>query len=83
MSDWISVDKELPEQMSEVLVFCKYDNWPLIAFHTGKTWYEKCDNIVMLSGDAHLSTEIHDLDIGDVGYQITHWMPLPEPPKES
>lgn len=81
MSEWISIGDKLPEQLREVLVYCKWDNSPLIAFHDGNTWFEKCDNIVILSGDAHLTTEIHSVLIGDVGYQITHWMTLPNIPE--
>jgi hypothetical protein len=80
MSEWISVNDRLPPESVEVLVFCKFDNSPLIAHHSYGVWHEKCDNIV-IHGDAWYDTEIHEVVIGDTGYQITHWMPLPEPPK--
>ena len=81
MSEWISVEDKLPGVLAEVLVFCKWDNSPLIAFHDGVVWKEKCDNLDIIKGDAIVSTEIHKVEIGDVGYQITHWMPLPSPPE--
>ena len=79
MAEWISVTEELPEKGKEVLVYCKYDNSPLIAYHDGSTWYEKCDNLDII-GDAWVDKTIHELGIGDVGYQITHWMYLPAIP---
>ena len=79
MSAWIDVNETMPPEGKEVLVFCKYDNSPLIAHHDGKTWYEKCDNMDIM-GDAWVDKSIHKVDIGDVGYQITHWMHLPEIP---
>lgn len=80
MSGWISVQKELPEARQEVLVFCKWDDSPLIAFHDNAYWTEKCDNIEII-GDAVATTEIHKVGAKDIGCEITHWMPLPEPPK--
>ena len=76
---WIDVDDELPEANVEVLVFCKWDSSPLIAYHSLGVWHEKCENLV-IHGDAWYDTEIHGVGIGDVGYQITHWIPLPGPP---
>lgn len=80
MSEWISVIEKLPSEECEVLVLCKWDNSPLIAHHSKGVWYEKCDNLV-IHGDAWYETDIHRVEIGDVGYQITHWMPIPAPPK--
>ena len=80
VSEWISVDDEMPEARQEVLVFCKWDNSPLIAFHDNTDWTEKCDNLEVI-GDACATTNIHEVGVKDVGCEITHWMPLPEPPK--
>ena len=81
MSKWINVKDKMPDGRSEVLVFCKFDTSPLIAFHDNNTWIEKCDNLDIVSGDARISREIHEVGAVDIGYEITHWMPLPEPPK--
>ncbi|MEH6451313.1 MAG: DUF551 domain-containing protein [Oleispira sp.] len=80
MSEWISVDDEMPKARQEVLVFCKWDNSPLIAFHDKYYWTEKCDNLEVI-GDACATTEIHWVGAKDIGCEITHWMPLPELPK--
>lgn len=83
MSEWISVETEMPEKLEEVIVFCKWDNSCLIAFHDGVIWKEKCDNLDIVSGDAIVSTVIQDVGDKDTGCEITHWQPmvqLPEPP---
>ena len=81
MSKWINVKDKMPDARREVLVFCKWDTGPLIAFHANNTWIEKCDNLDIVSGDAVVSTEIEEVGVIDTGCEITHWMPLPEPPK--
>lgn len=81
MSKWISVEDKLPGKLNEVLVLCKWDNAPLIAFHDGVIWTEKCDNLDIVSGDAIVSTMIHAVGDKDTGCEITHWMTLPESPK--
>ena len=80
MNEWINVKDKMPEDRAEVLVFCKWDTSPLIAFHDGIDWTEKCDNLEII-GDACASTLIHAVGDKDTGCEITHWMPLPEPPK--
>lgn len=83
MSKWISVDIEMPEKLEEVIVFCKWDNSCLIAFHDGVMWTEKCDNLDIVKGDALVSTKIHEVGAKDIGCEITHWQPmleLPDPP---
>ena len=80
MSKWIGVEDSLPEVRQEVLVFCKWDDSPLIAFHDGNYWTEKCDNLEVI-GDACATTEIQKIGDKDTGCEITHWMPLPELPK--
>ena len=53
---WISVDKALPEEGDNVLVYCAES-----GEITTDCWW--CDEWHML------------------GEEVTHWMPLPEPPK--
>tara|TARA_R110000850_G_scaffold189668_1_gene315608 strand:+ start:54 stop:296 length:243 start_codon:yes stop_codon:yes gene_type:complete len=80
MGEWISVKDRLPDDCSEVLVICKWDNSPLIAFNDGMDWIEKCDNLEII-GDSDYNTIIHEVGAENIGYEITHWMPLPELPK--
>ena len=62
MSEWISVDDKLPENMNDVLVVISLG----IMF---VAWYDSFyENVWMYNGST-----LHN---------VTHWMPLPEPPKK-
>ena len=67
---WISVEERLPDKMKHVLVFKQRNEhalWPVAMWHIETDW----------RGNDGWSKNI------DNGYfDITHWMPLPEPPKE-
>ena len=64
---WISVEERLPEDMGDVLVRAFWhEKWGVRA-----GWYSdhtECWHILTASGD-HARIE------------VTHWMPLPEPPE--
>ena len=75
--EWISVKDRLPEQKKEhnyfisnpVLVFC--DDGTI-----EKALYQKGDgfkNWAIIFGEDYLQLEYNE---------VTHWMPLPKPPKE-
>ena len=67
MTDWISVKDRLPEKMKRVLV---YDDHEGICkgYRSEDYWsFEPC-------GDYALDSLL---------YRVTHWMPLPESPKET
>ena len=63
--EWISVEDRLPNKLDSCLVFY---NANLTKSHIRTATY---------LGDEHFSTS----GIQDYKYNITHWMPLPEPPK--
>ena len=71
MSEWISVEDELPEYMKEVLIKEEYVDEVQIGylFRNG-SWTEQHENHTC-HGDAYCSFDIQG---------VTHWMPLPEPP---
>lgn len=69
--DWIDVNFKLPEGHDWVLVACKLDpeGWygvPHIAELRNGVWYADC----------------FEVPLENAGVKVTHWMPLPEPPKE-
>ena len=67
---WISVKDRLPEKLSLVLVWSNTSLFPTIAHRMEKNdWYYHAVG----GGKFSLKTEPH--------IKITHWMPLPEPPK--
>ena len=68
VQEWISVDERLPEPKHE------FDarNWYLVALSNGVV--------------KELAYEFHNHSVFGYGwretaYPVTHWMPLPEPPK--
>ena len=64
--EWISVEDRLPEPMQEVLVFDGDD----LVFVRLWSWDD---------GESHWYDSYGAID--SCGSNITHWMPLPEPPK--
>lgn len=68
-SEWIPVDERWPEHLSDVLV----------AY--------KCGNYIRLGVGEFDGTTVNDEGLtipyfkGIGGFEVTHWMPLPEPPK--
>jgi hypothetical protein len=71
---WISVKDRLPRSMAnKVLVYVQHED---LVGYIGFGHYEKFNGEEMW----------YDLERGEQfaknGYIVTHWMPLPEPPKE-
>lgn len=67
---WISVEERLPEDCRHVLVFMRRNfvaGWSTDYWHIDTDWLD----------DGNWSKH----PAGGY-YNITHWMPLPEPPKE-
>ena len=76
MSRWISVEDRLPTSIvNKVIVRCKngYVGFGHYEKYNGKeVWYN------LESQKPFTDWDIEDCET----YEITHWMPLPEPPKE-
>lgn len=76
MSEWISVKDRLPKSIiNKVLVHCKngyigFGHYE--EFKGAKCWYN------LESGEPFTKWDLN----GCESYAVTHWMPLPEPPKE-
>lgn len=70
VGDWISVKDRLPETRHAVLVYTPHHkNIWAVSMHEDGNWY-----IWSPYGRVYLEPDWHG--------PITHWMPLPEPPKE-
>ena len=67
MSEWISVNNELPKDRFEVLFYIA----ELCQIELGK--YNEVSKRWMLPGREHYFVSGNNW--------VTHWMPLPEPPK--
>lgn len=90
MSEWISVKKKKPEDLQEVIVTfvnrCPPDYYlsikdkPLtgvcVYFKDKWYWYSSVTADVLREYGEYDGEEV-DRDI-----EVTHWMPLPEPPEE-
>lgn len=76
MSEWISVEDRLPTSIvNKVIVRCKngYVGFGHYEKYNGKeVWYN------LESQKPFTDWDIEDCET----YEITHWMPLPEPPRE-
>ena len=74
-AEWISVEERLPEPSVGCIVAAKVGNRMEIDFAERIAYYN------LRTKERHYEWEImHDWDEGE-GCEITHWIPLPEPPK--
>lgn len=67
MADWISVKERLPQDKHSVMVYCPYSKCIYTAYYDD------------------FNEEWYYFGCGggiEVYYTVTHWMLLPEPPKE-
>lgn len=71
---WISVKDRLPESMvNKVLVWLEHED---LVGYIGFGHFEKYQGLEMWYDLEHQE------QFAKRGYTVTHWMPLPEPPKE-
>lgn len=74
---WISVEERLPENTDEVLACHNYEySEPIcvIAYCVKDKWFADDEGLEASNYDGGASIQ---LDV-----TITHWMPLPKPPKQ-
>ncbi|WP_182002756.1 DUF551 domain-containing protein [Acinetobacter lactucae] len=91
--EWISVEEQMPQYGQPVLVFCKKASYKhdglkltVAAYQTAKEIYETSDYFDDESEaeDGWVAeVSLFDSDYGGrwMNEEVTHWMPLPEPPK--
>ena len=75
-SEWISVEERLPEPNVNCLVAAKVGNRMVVDLGS-REW---CFDYRTME-QSYVWSIMNDWDEGE-GCEITHWMPLPEPPKE-
>lgn len=74
---WIKTSERIPELTHKLYDCCGYEFWmsdPVILVYEGATAigaYAGEDGWCLLNGDQRYTSG-----------EVTHWMPLPEPPKE-
>ena len=74
--DWISVKDRLPRRRREYLCLCQFGDDPTWRFHNVLMFHPEKDSDNGYVKGPHFSNEGMD------GMKVTHWMPLPEPPKD-
>lgn len=75
---WISINEGYPENAGEVLIAIKYNSIPVQGYwsKTRNKWFgsmEVRENMIQCYAD---DPELQAQEF------ITHWQPLPEPPKQ-
>lgn len=84
MAEWISVKERLPEN-DETVHFFKRDNLTLttVLAYVPKVGTELRNRLkIDKCGIAAFDEFVTDGWVWSAGREPTHWMPLPEPPKE-
>lgn len=78
MAEWISVEDKLPEIGLDVLVYCKAQDADFSDFIevSVRNLYKPTP-----WSDEEPAWGIRFIPFGGA-FEVTHWMPLPEPPKE-
>lgn len=70
--EWISVKDRLPEDYEKVIAYCNKTNKYFVGFARKSSY----------SGDTYWLLVGASGAVYYVKSKVTHWMPLPEPPKE-
>ena len=80
VQEWISVDDRLPDKKGAFLVYVKTKNkW---GGYIKTTWFTSCYEGVEEDMQGKQVWYDYDSDWGDYEVRdVTHWMPLPGPPK--
>lgn len=75
MDGWIKIEDRLPDNVGEYIVYAQDEN----SSANEGVWY---DNVVVVAeyafGEWTWRENSNDFDITDI---VTHWMPLPKPPR--
>lgn len=75
MDGWIKIEDRLPDNIGEYIVYAQDENSPA----SEGVWYE---NVVIVAeyglGEWTWNENGIEWDISGI---VTHWMPLPEPPR--
>lgn len=75
MSNWIKVEDELPNA-GQYILFCSINGFKINVYTAFGTFCRS-----NLDGDVFVSFMPDVEDVTRIYSNITHWMPLPEPPE--
>ena len=72
--EWISVEDRLPQDKKSVVVTDGLTSYAIAWYGHNRDWVAETDLLDAENYDGHCHIELDA--------NITHWMPLPDPPKE-
>ena len=83
VQEWISVEDRLPEKKGTFLVYVKANNkWSGWSGYIKTTWFTPCYEGAEDRLQCKKIWYDYDSEFGDYEVRnVTHWMPLPQPPK--
>lgn len=79
---WIEFDKEQPENLQTVLVIDKLGTIYIVKCELHKNVYLSTCQVLYLVYTLYSTGCIKHNCLSCGSVQVTHWMPLPEPPKD-
>ena len=85
---WISVKERLPEKSGYVLVCVHYPEFEQFEQHGGDAdgidvaFFATWNNIFLTDNNNAYNADLNKVDMTNGHEYVTHWMPLPNPPKE-
>jgi hypothetical protein len=75
--EWISVNDRLPDNSDEVLIYVGHD---IVQAYLLNGKWKGSVNVTDNMNDGYVNDRVISIQ-GDIFDYVTHWMPLPEPPK--
>ena len=78
MSEWISVKERVPERKGEYFVYSTFAGYGYRRIAFFSPCYDGYEEYMQGKRVWYAC----DREYGDCEIHVTHWMPLPEPPKE-
>jgi len=78
--EYIELSKQKPEQMQKVLCISREVSHPFVCIYYDNGWFDPACGHINAETDYEYSNA--EIVSSFENSSITHWMPLPNPPKE-
>lgn len=86
MAEWISVKDRLPKETGYYLICLYYPQFEIFDIRSNEVtiaYYTMYDNLFCTDLNGAYNADISKVDTTGYHEYVTHWAPLPEPPKEA